>query len=591
MTGLIRGRCRRDCFALAVCIILSLFLFVGCSSREDTSDNGNGNTDIAPETDINHITVQDKASVYEQDDDDSVVTMYLTVRRGNDSDNTNHSWQEVNDHSVYYYEEQGIERYKVEGILQVGDENGPLPDEVGYFATVPNVTVQIRGATSSRAEQKSYKIRFKKDKGEWNGQRTIALNKHAYDSVRFRNKLSYDLIKTIPNMIGARTQFVHLYVKDQTGENSADAQFVDYGLYTQVEQLNTRYLRNHGLDENGQLYKANMFEFQRYAETIKLKDDETYDQAAFEEILEIKGNDDHSKLIAMLDDLNNYSLPIEEVFSKYFDEENYFTWLAFQMLSGNQDITSQNFYLYSPQLSDKWYFISWDNDDAWSYGEDLMEDAEMGYSYDRGISNYWGSVLHQRVLKSADYRKKLDDKVNEIRSLITRELLTEKVNLYSAVVKPYLFQMPDNMHAVSTESLYEQILQTIPLEIDYNYQMYLTSLDYPMPFYVASPVLTENGISYAWDPSYDLDGEAVTYTFELAKDHAFTQIISKQEGLVLPQTIGEKLATGQYFFRVTATNSSGKTQTAMEIYEGEDEIKRYGVRCFYVLPDGTLQDG
>lgn len=60
---------------------------------------------------------------------------------------------------------------------------------------------------------------------------------------------------------------------------------------------------------------------------------------------------------------------------------------------------------------------------------------------------------------------------------------------------------------------------------------------------------------------------------------------------MLPQTIGEKLATGQYFFRVTATNSSGKTRPLMEIYEGEDEIKRYGVRCFYVLPDGTLQDG
>ena len=51
---------------------------------------------------------------------------------------------------------------------------------------------------------------------------------------------------------------------------------------------------------------------------------------------------------------------LADVFAKYFDEENYFTWLAFQMLTGNTDTTSQNFLLYSPQNSQKWYFISWD---------------------------------------------------------------------------------------------------------------------------------------------------------------------------------------------------------------------------------------
>lgn len=98
---------------------------------------------------------------------------------------------------------------------------------------------------------------------------------------------------------------------------------MDYGLYTQVEQPNKRFLRNHGLDEYGQLYKASMFEFFRYPDALKLADDPKYDLSAFEEVLEVKGNDDHQKLLTMLDDLNNYSLPTEEVFAKYFDEENY----------------------------------------------------------------------------------------------------------------------------------------------------------------------------------------------------------------------------------------------------------------------------
>ena len=82
------------------------------------------------------------------------------------------------------------------------------------------------------------------------------------EGLRFRNKMAYDLIEGIPQMTGLRTQFVHLYVRDLT--TGSGAAFEDYGLYTQVEQLNKTALKTHGLDRNGQLYKVNSFEFQRY---------------------------------------------------------------------------------------------------------------------------------------------------------------------------------------------------------------------------------------------------------------------------------------------------------------------------------------
>ena len=134
--------------------------------------------------------------------------------------------------------------------------------------------MQIRGKTSTRSPQKSYKISISNNEGYWREQRTITLNKHVYDSTRFRNKLSYDLLKTVPGAFSVRTQFVRLYVRDLTGGN-AGASFEDYGLYTQVEQINKTYLRNHGLMKNGQLYKANMFEFLRYEEAIKETTDPT----------------------------------------------------------------------------------------------------------------------------------------------------------------------------------------------------------------------------------------------------------------------------------------------------------------------------
>ena len=572
--------------AAVFCLLLSSCNF---GTGDDTS-TVQQRPDIEPSGSINDVQVKDKASVY-ADDDDSIVTMYLTVRRGNAADNTDHSWSEVNGNSTYYYDEKGIPRYGVEGILQVGDESGPSPDQIGYGLNVPNATVQVRGKTSSRAEQKSFKIKIKSGAGSWRNQKTIALNKHPYDSTRIRNKLSYDLIKTVPGMIGLRTHFVNLYVKDQTGNDATGAKFVDYGLYTQVEQPNKRFLRNHGLDEYGQRYKASMFEFFRYPDALKLADDPKYDLSAFEEVLEVKGNDDHQKLLTMLDDLNNYSLPTEEVFAKYFDEENYFTWLAFQMLTGNTDTTSQNFLLYSPQNSQKWYFISWDNDGAWGSGEDRLFKGLSGYNYEKGISNYWGSVLHKRVLKSPELRKKLDNKIQGIRKLVSESVVAAKVKEYQKVTQPYLYAMPDVMYDVYDVKGYEQVLNTLGQEVEINYQMYLTSLERPLPFFLDTITVEKDAVRFQWDVSFDFDNEALTYTFELARDYTFKTTLNKQENLKLPQAQTGKLAPGQYFMRVSVKNASGQTQTAQEYYEDQNGVRHYGVRCFYILPDGTLGEG
>ena len=220
-----------------------------------SGEKATGGVEKAPLEDINRVHLRDNPELYEVYDDSGVVTMYLTVSRGNDSENTDHSWAEINHYSAYDYEAMGVPRYQGAALLQVGDENGPVPGELGYAVEAPNATVQIRGQPSSRNAQKNYKIKLKKNKGSWRGQRTIALNKHVGEGLRFRNKMAYDLIKEINQMMGLRTQFVHLYVKDLT--DSENGVFEDYGLYTQVEQLNKAALKAHGLDSTGQLYKVN----------------------------------------------------------------------------------------------------------------------------------------------------------------------------------------------------------------------------------------------------------------------------------------------------------------------------------------------
>ena len=245
---------------ISLLIVICIF-FSACTStpqKEITSNDG-----YTPNTDYNEkYKLRDKKDLYTMYEPEDIVTMYLTVSTGNEAENTNHTWNEVNTYSVYDYEDMGVDRYKVEGLLQIGDESGPLPGNLGYNQVSPNCTIQIRGQSSSRQPIKNYKISLKDNKGTWMGNTSIPLNKHVNEGLRFRNKMAYDLIKDIDEMMGLRTRFVHLYVKDTT--DGGNNKFTDYGLYTYVEQPNKKMLKAHGLDANGHFYKINEFEFYRY---------------------------------------------------------------------------------------------------------------------------------------------------------------------------------------------------------------------------------------------------------------------------------------------------------------------------------------
>lgn len=573
--------------------LLSMTLLIsGCSAPgqalpQDQTEANIHQIHKSDAPDINHVHLRDKDLLYAQQDETSVVTMYLTVSRGNASENTDHTWEEINTYSAYDYDDMDVPRYQVAGLLQVGDENGPRPGELGYGEKVPNATVQIRGQTSSRRTQKNYKIELKENKGLWQEQRTINLNKHQGDGLRFRNKLVYKLIQGIPELMGLRTQFVHLYVKDNTQGQTAE--FEDYGLYTQVEQLNKRALRAHGLDANGHLYKAEFFEFRRYEDVICLETDADYDVQKFEELLEIKGNRDHTKLIAMLEDLNDFSMPIDTILDKHFDRENLLHWMAFHILIGNIDTQTRNFYIYSPQNSEKWYFLTWDNDAAFFDTEFEVKGFNDKGSWQSGVSNYWGSVLFQRCLKSDTFRAELDQVVEKLKLYLNEDRLTDLCTQYAQVVKPYLYSMPDRMHAPLTEEQYDYVLSTLPGLVEQNYQLYKESLEKPMPFFIGKPWIKDGKMHINWDPAYDFDMEDITYTVEVAKDYLFQDVIFTVENQIVPEVSMEVPAAGQYFVRVRATNSSGKSQDAFDYYV-TDSGKNYGTKCFYVMEDQTIEE-
>lgn len=571
---------------------MALALLAACAAAPastGTAQDAPADTAVvkAETPDINSVHLRDNEELYSVYDDSGVVTMYLTVSRGNSSDGTDHSWSEINHYSAYDYEAMGVDRYQVNALLQVGDENGPVLGELGYGETAPNATVQIRGQSSSKGEQKNYKIKLRQNKGSWRGQRTIALNKHMSEGLRFRNKMAYDLIEGIPQMMGLRTQFVHLYVKDLTA--SDDAAFEDYGLYTQVEQLNKTAMQAHGLDKNGQLYKINFFEFERYADSIMLTSDPGYDQSKFEYYLEIKGDSDHTKLIQMLDDLNDDTKSMEDILDTYFDRENLAYWLAFQILTGNTDTQSRNAYLYSPQNSNTWYILDWDNDGMLHRTESAIKNSSDGLSWEWGISNYWGNTLFRRALQTASFREELTAAIEDLHDYLSADRINTMIAHYRTITEQYVWQMPDAMYEPVTQAEYDTIANSLAGEIEDNYQQYFDGYNYPMPFYIGTPEADNGTLRLHWDTSYDFDAEDLYYGVEVATDYNFENVVFQQENLVLPEAQMDLPAAGQYFLRVRVTNDSGYTQDAFDYYAGRYG-KVYGVKCFYVNADGTITE-
>lgn len=551
------------------------FLISADETYETTGDSGDD------------YSFQDNKALYEDDDENEVVTMYLTVGRGNEEDGTDHTWTEVNSHPLEYYEELGIQPYKCEAVLQVGDETGPVDGEFGSSDRAANATVQLRGEGASTWQQKSYRIRIKDGSGDWRDQKTISLNKHVADPVRFKNRLAYSLMEEIPQMFSARTTFVHLYVKDKTeGENGL---FRDYGLYTQVEQVNKTYLRSRGLDNGGALYQAaGHFDWQRHEDNIMPATDENYDKDKFEQYLEIDGSAEHDKITELLDAVNDMDIPISDVVSQYFDSENLYYWMAFHILMGNKAVLDGNYYLYSARGSDRWYFISWDNDSILKEGYEIMDDAGYERSWNKGIFTFADTVLFKRILQDETCRQALGAAVEDLRnSALTEVAIQQKIDVYRDVTEQYLYSLPDQTYTRVSEENYDILAESMAEEVTENYGAYKESMESVWPFHILDPVNESGKTVLSWEAAYVQDSSGVTYTIELSEDYSFEEcILNTQTGENRCET--EELPEGQYFVRIRAAGSSGNSQDAYEYYRTEWGTTSYSTLCFYVMDDGTV---
>lgn len=471
---------------------------------------------------------------------------------------------------------------KLDILFQTGTEKGASDNGFISFGTEkPNATIELRGRSSRLEAQKSYKIRLQDNGGLWYGQDVINLNKHADDRTRVRNMLAFDYFRRIPDLISLRTNFVQLHVKDLT-DPSSKGTFENYGLYTHVEQLNEEALAARGLNPDGHLYKAENFEFYRYPEQLRHQDDPDYNKKEFEQILKINGNENHDELLQMLDDINDFSKPFDEVFDEYFQEDNYLTFLAVNILLGNYDTMSTNYYLYSPLNSKKWYFIPWDFDKA------LGRDAERTDGlpeWQQGIQRYWGTVLHRRYLRDPENAAALTAKIEELSEIINKQETKTLIDSYYPVVKELTLQEPDLAYLSIEASEFDSAYRKLEDVTDRYKEQYLASLEVPMPIFLHYE--RKNGRDvFTWETSHDLQNDQLAYELQISKTPGFESMITQIKNQPNFTHDLDPLPAGRYYWRVLVKDEKGHEQIPFDYYRDNAGKVYWGVQQI-IVPGGS----
>jgi spore coat protein H len=559
---------------LAVILAIGVFadFYVGSLNHVDELPDDNTSLDdwTLENSQLNGLPLVENKTIYKVDKADDLDTIYITVFPTDTEEG-------VIDFSIFDLHQSLDQTFNptLYANVTIGDSNGKLSALADTSST--NATIRVRGNSTRGAAFKSYKIRFTSENGNYKGFTILNLNKHVYDPSKISNKFSFDMMSQLNNMVSLRTNFVKVYIKDASLPAS-QRKYVYYGLYTNVEQPNRDFLASHGLDVNASLYKATSFEFYQY-EALKNVDDPTYDKAAFEKILEIREGNDHTKLIKMLKDINDMDLDFAATFKKYFNEENYLTWIAMNILLGNEDVLSQNFFLYNPTNSLTWYLLPWDYDGTFKFGiADSNHKAPLSL---QGVQRLTAIVLHRRYFSNIENLAKLTAKLDDLMATtFTKANVNRTVEQYLPVMQATLGRLPDVGLLGMEPNQLKTYIHGFYDEIKSNYDDYLTTLSYPTPVFTGTPVKNTDGTTtFSWETSLDFDADLVKYSVRLAKDPAMKQVVFSQKNLVTTNYTYSGTLKGTYYLEVRITDSTGKVQYSLDVFDDAiTGIQYFGIR-------------
>ncbi len=344
------------------------------------------------------------------------------------------NWQD----SLEYYKDNG-EQYIPARFVYVNGNDSIILDSVGVRYK-GNSSYSLSGNTS----KKPFKFKF----DEYRSQNFFGVGKLNFsnaikDPTQMREKLAYDIIgKYMP---APRAAFAKIYI---------DGSMI--GLYTQVEQVDKKFLKRKFPSNKYNLYKSS-----DNGAPLNYTTANQDDYTTFYELQTNEKQNDWSALVTFLDKLNNTdSSEFISVVGTMLDIDNCLRYLAFNMVLSNFDSytgSGRNYYLYDDSASGKFKLIPWDLNFAfgiYSNGWNVTTvDAAVTSNFDQ--RPLMKTLLTNDSLKLVyfSYIKQMIDGPASLSAV------SEKIDIYKALIDPVV--------AVDSNSLttYAQFMTNVDNDI------------------------------------------------------------------------------------------------------------------------------
>ena len=263
-----------------------------------------------------------------------------------------------------------------------------------------DVEVRYRGSSTRSYAKKSWKVRFLNGV-LFNGRDVLNLNAEMPDRSLIREEQAYRLLNEA-EVISPTADHIQLFVNDD-----------DYGVYTNVEDLDREFLDRVGLDPDGNLYRA-------YDRLVVLPDTAAYMEAYEKKTNVGEGYGDLIEFIELLD-----STPASDFYQTFlpiFDFENFYHYYATNTLTGNVDFGRDDYYLYHDLVDDYWYWLPWDYNETFGNTENWDETLD----YDTTI---WPSTSNRLIFRGYSTTHFKQRHLDRLRQLFDTHFSQETMDL------------------------------------------------------------------------------------------------------------------------------------------------------------------
>ncbi|HDD24849.1 MAG TPA: hypothetical protein ENF52_05380, partial [Chloroflexi bacterium] len=268
-----------------------------------------------------------------------------------------------------------------------------------------DVDLRYRGDTARLMPKKCWKAFFPAS-DMFQGQEELNLNADYVDQTLLRSYVGYDFFQRV-GVPTPQAGYAALSINDDY-----------YGLFSQVEQVDERFLYRLGIEPHGNLYKP------WYGNLGALDFITDPDQRAWwyryhypKKTNRDTGMEDMIALIELINYTSDDHFPRE--IAAVLDVNEWLDWYAANILIGNFEMMEKNYYLYHDFSTDRWIILPWDVDlslghnagaGGGGYGHLLDTDLSWDNPIDSGtheskkVDGKW-NILIDRMMAVPEFRQ------------------------------------------------------------------------------------------------------------------------------------------------------------------------------------------